>query len=103
MSDGCDLAIYTKAFLSEILSKTNLNITAYTDNQSLYENVHSSRQTLEKRLIVDIAALHEMVDRGEITLTWIEKQKQISDCLTKSGSSPRSVTKRKDDPSINKL
>jgi len=68
MSDGCDLAIYTKAFLSEILSKTNLNVTAHTDNQSLYENVHSSRQTLEKRLIVDIAALREMVDRGEITL-----------------------------------
>ena len=42
------------------------------------------KQTLEKCLLVDISAIREMVERNEITVTWINKEKQLTDVLTKS-------------------
>ena len=42
------------------------------------------KQTLEKCLLVDISAIQEMVERNEITVTWINKEKQLTDVLTKS-------------------
>ena len=57
-------------------------MTAYTDKENLRDNVHSTKQTLEKRLIVDISSLREMVDQT----VWTEKDKQISDVLRKAGA-----------------
>ena len=62
-----------------------LSITVYTDNRSLYDAVHSMKQTLEKRLLVDISAMPEMIERNEITVTWINREKQMSDVLAESG------------------
>ena len=86
--DGCDVPIYINNLLSELLhTKPNcLSITAYTDNQSLYDAVHSMKCRLKKRLLVDISAIREMVEKNEITVTWIKKEKQLSDVLTKSGA-----------------
>ena len=63
--DGCDVTIYINNLLSEPLHTTHncLSITTYTDNQSLYEAVHSVKKTLEKRLLVDISATREMVEK----------------------------------------
>ena len=74
--DGCDVAIYINNLLSEPLhTKCNcLIITVYTDNQSLYDAVHSMKQALEKCLLATISAIQEMVERNEITVTWIYKQ-----------------------------
>ena len=68
--DGCDVAIYINNMLTELLhTKPNcLSITAYTNNQSLYDTVHSMKQTLENHLLVDISAILEMVERNEITV-----------------------------------
>ena len=44
----------------------------YTNNQSLYDAVHSMKQTLQKRLIVDISLTCEMIKRNKIEVTWIE-------------------------------
>ena len=60
-------------------------MTVYTDNRSLYDAVHSMKQTLEKRLLVDISAMPEMIERNEITVTWINREKQMSDVLAESG------------------
>ena len=91
--DGCHVAIYVNNMLSEPLhTKPNcLSITAYTDNQSLYDAVHSMKQTLEKHLVVDISAIQEMVERNEIRVTWLNKEKQMSDVLTKSGAPSNSM------------
>ena len=83
-----DVPIYINNLLSELLhTKPNcLSITAYTDNQSLYDAVHSMKYRLKKRLLVDISAIREMVEKNGITVTWIKKEKQLSDVLTKSGA-----------------
>ena len=59
----------------------------YTDNQSLHNAVHSSKQMLERRFIVDISPIHEMVDNNQVQVIWIEKDKQINNVLTKFGVS----------------
>ena len=43
------------------------------------------KQTLEKRLLVDISAMPEMIERNEITVKWINREKQMSDVLAESG------------------
>ena len=68
-----------------------MNIIAYTNNQSLNDTVHSTKQTLERRLIVDIAFISEMVNNNQIQVIWVEKNKQISDVLTESGVLQKSL------------
>lgn len=69
--------------LSELLLEQGkqLEVIAY---QSLYDAVHSMKQTLEKCLLVDFAVIREMVERNEVHITWIKKEKQLRDILTKS-------------------
>ena len=57
----------------------------YKDYQSLYDAVHSMKQTFQEGLLVD------MIERNEIEVTWIEKERQISDVLTKAGVSSREL------------
>ena len=94
LSEGCDVAMYIYNLVSELLfhDERQLNIIAYTDNQSLYDAAHTLKQTLEKRLLVDVSAIREMVDGNEIKILWIEKTKQIRDILTKAGASPNIIS-----------
>ena len=64
-----------------------MDIITYKDNQSLYDAVYSIKQTYEKRLIVDISSIREMIESNEIEVTWIENEKQISDAFTKAAVS----------------
>ena len=70
LSEGCDI---TKR-LSDMLfhDRKSLKMTGYTGDQSLYKATHSMKQTLEQRLLVDLAALREMV---QTDILWIEKKK----------------------------
>lgn len=92
MVDGLDTAYYVGSFLTEILHKkvnyNNVPINCYIDNRSLCENLHSTKSVSEKRLRIDIAAIKEMMHRGEISkVKWVESSSQLSDCLTKKGAS----------------
>ena len=94
LAEGRDAAIYINKLVSGLLfpDGKQLNIIAYTDNESLYDAAHTLKQTLEKRLLVDISSIREMVERNKINVTWIEKTKQISDILTKAGASPNIIS-----------
>ena len=70
----------------------NKNIEAFTDNRSLYETLHTTKPTLDKWLRVEIAALREMCEKNAFLISWMEKQHQLSDVLTKGGASPQSLT-----------
>ena len=79
--------------LSELLhtKPSYFSINAYTNNQSLYDAVNNMKQTLEKCLLIDISAIREMAETNEITVTWINTKKQLSDVLTKSGAPSNSM------------
>ena len=65
--------------LSELLhtKPSYFSITAYTNNQSLYDAVNNMKQTLEKCLLIDISTIQEMAGTNEITVTWINKKNNI--------------------------
>ena len=46
-----------------------LDVTRYTDYQYLYDAAHTMKQMLEKRLLVDISSLQEMIQQNEIHTT----------------------------------
>ena len=54
LNGGCDVPIYINRLVSEILrgDGSQLDMITYTDNQSLYDAVHSMKQTLKKHLIL---------------------------------------------------
>ena len=70
--------------LSEPLhTKPNcLSITAYTDNQSLYDAVHSMKQTLEKHLVVDIH-FYTLIYISLPYKKWLKEMRSESHGLTK--------------------
>ena len=56
------VTIYVNKLLSELLAPkdTTFNVTDYTNNPTLFDTAHSMKQTLEKHLLIDIAAIREM-------------------------------------------
>ena len=93
--EGCDTVLYISEMVTEISRRMNttapspVNIEALTDNRSLFDTIHATKQTSEKCLIVDISAVREMSDRNEVSVMWIKKEKQLSDVLTKDGTFSR--------------
>ena len=76
---GIKNMVFTKATHSKLIQENSkpMNIIAYTNNQSLHDTVHGTKQTLE----------------NQIQTIWVKKDKQISDALTKSGVSQKSQLK----------
>ena len=55
-----------------------------TDSKSLYDHVLLKGTCKEKRLNVEISALKEALQQGELTrLEWVDSQAQLADGLTK--------------------
>ena len=90
-SDAVDMSYYLGSVLSEVLFNVKdsnvIHISCFVDNQSLVENVHSTKNVSEKRLRIDLAALKQLVQEGYVIMKWIESGRQLSDCLTKKGAS----------------
>ena len=87
-TDGADTAYFIKQLAEELSSiAPNSQIITYTDNKSLHDSANTTSQISDRRLRVEISAIREMKERGEIDLHWINKERQIADCLTKKGAS----------------
>ena len=69
----------------------DISIEAFNDNRSLYETLHTTKPILDKRLRVEIASLREMCEKNELQISWIEKQHELNDVLTKRGASLKSL------------
>ena len=85
-TDGCDAAFFVSALATEaVLVQPQSTTLALTDNHSLYNAVSTTNQVEDRRLRVDISALRELQDNGELQVHWIPKEKQLADVLTKKG------------------
>ena len=89
LHDGVDNAFYIKTILRELLN-VEMKIHCYVDCNSLVDNVHSSTNVKEdKRLVLDMCALKEMLEKEEVnSISWVSADGQISDSMTKRGASP---------------
>ena len=91
--DALDSAYLVAKILTELvdLNEREIATSLFTDNKSLYDALNTSNLLLDKRLRVDISALREMNDRGEVSYHWVESSQQLADVLTKRGASKRKL------------
>jgi len=61
-----------------------LDIDAYVDSKTVFNEVAKQSSTLEKRLQIDVHALRESHSKGELRyLAWIPGNQNVADALTK--------------------
>ena len=83
-----DHALFIQQTLKQMLGPaTEIKIQCYVDNKGLLELVNKTKDPTEKRLIVTMASLREMIEREEITVAYIPSKKMPADVLTKRGPS----------------
>lgn len=91
MQDALDEAVYLGSLITEVYSNklgaNKIPITVYTDNKSLHQSVHSTKQVHEKRLRINIAEIQRMMVEGDLqAIEWLPSKMQLANCLTKRGT-----------------
>ena len=88
LSEAADAGVLLASIWQHVFGLSVLpKVLCYTDSESLKETLYSSNVVSDRRLRVDIACLREMVEEDEIQVEWIEKRKQLADCMTKKVAS----------------
>ena len=87
-NDGSDTGFYMSRLIEEIL-QIKVPIHVLSDSQSLFEHIGTTKLASDRRMRVEISAIREMVEKGEISAHWIEKDYNASDILTKKSASPK--------------
>ena len=76
----------------------------FTDSKSLHDAVYSSKILTEKRLKIELCAIRELLEKGEIhSITWVNSSDELVDCLTKEGASREKLYNVPSGDSNNKL
>ena len=91
--DGCELAQYLMEMIRPICSTLQSPIQGFIDSQSLYETLGTSSQVSDRRLRVEISALRQMIDEGDVRVNWVSKHQQVADALTKNTASDQLLVK----------
>ena len=88
LSDAVDFAYMINIMISKLVFSENvkLNIECRVDSRSLVDSVKTTHTVTEKRLLIDLSALRQALDRQEINIEWIETQKNLANPLTKKTS-----------------
>lgn len=88
LSDAVDTAYMINKMLSQLILNNGekFKIECLVDSRSLVENIRTSHTHEEKRLLVDMAALREAKDEGDIDIHWIETKDNLANPLTKKSA-----------------
>ena len=91
--EGLELALYLKSLILTLVNiECNLNIQAFIDNKSVVEAVYSTKQIDDKRLRLDICAVKQYIENGEVaSVRWCPGKSQLADSMTKKGASNASL------------
>ena len=90
--DAAEASVLISLTLKNIIygdtsNEIKIPICIICDNRSLVQTVHSSTTTVDKRLIIDISILREMVEKNEINeFRWVSTDFQIANSFTKQGA-----------------
>ena len=84
--------IYFNRLWEEVVGGRKLEAVVKTDSKTLMTAIKSSTGVSSKRLKIDMAAIKETLEAGEITeVQWVQGKHQIADVLTKSGVSEENI------------
>ena len=86
MLDAIDACIWLSHIVAEVADCDLQHVKVKTDNMSLVESVHSTTAVEEKRLRVEIASIRESIRNKEVSVEWVDKEKQLADVITKQGA-----------------
>ena len=86
MESALDEAVYMGTLITEVYfnsyRENKVPVAVYTDNKSLHQNVHSTKQVHEKRLRINIAEIQRMLASGEIQMIdWVPSKLQLAHCF----------------------
>ena len=88
-ADGMDTAQFVRQLAEEFqLISNESTTTMITDSRSLFDAANTTSQIKDRRLRVEMSAIRESKERGEIQIVWTSGDKQLADVLTKKGASP---------------
>ena len=88
VADAADNGFLVASIVKELYAlKDYPAIELRTDSKSLKEHLDTTKIIQDPRLRVDTARLREMVDIGEVVITWVPTEMMLADCLTKKDAS----------------
>ena len=85
-SEALDCAFVTRKMMEDVLQRKLPPVQLSVDSKSLYDTVRTSNVVADKRLMIDVSAMREMLDREEMKMKWVDTNHQLADVLTKAGS-----------------
>ncbi len=92
VGEAMEGAIYFNCLWEEILGGRKLDVWIKTDSRTLMTAIKSSTEVTSKRLKIDIAAIKEVVELGEVgEVQWVPEKRQIADIFTKGGVSEEMI------------
>ena len=87
-TDAADSGFMVASIVKELYDMEKLPvIELHTDSKSLKEHLGTKKVIQDSRLWVDTARLREMVEIGEVHVTWVPTELMLADCLTKKDAS----------------
>ncbi len=88
VGEGIEGGIYFNELWKEVVGGRKIDIRVRTDSKTLTKAIKSTTGVSSKRLKIDIAAIKETIERGEVTeVEWVKGKEQVADVLTKRGVS----------------
>ena len=89
LADACANSTYLSALVTSVLTidvGKSIPTEVITDNQSLFDSIHSTKPVSEQELHLDISAIREKKDQSLIRVTWLSTKLNLSNVLTKKGA-----------------
>ena len=92
VGEAIERVVYLNSLWAEIVGERKLKAFVKTDSKTLMTAIKSSTGVSSKRLKIDIAAIRETIELGEISeVQWVQGKHQVADVLTKSGVSEENI------------
>jgi hypothetical protein len=91
-ADGIDAAAFVSHLAEEFhMIPPKSTVIGVTDSRSLYDAANTCTQISDRRLRVEISAIRETKEKGELEILWTGKDNQLADVLTKKGAPSQKI------------
>ena len=89
--EASEMTIYIATMLKDVLNRPGkIDTYLFCDSKNLVNAVHSSTNLEDKRLVIDVSVLRDMLEQQELTkFMWVTTEIQLADTLTKQGASDK--------------
>ena len=89
--EAAEMTLYLATLIKDIFkSSGDIKTFVFCDNKNLVNAVHSSTNIEDKRLMIDISVLRDLIQQNELTdFLWVETKGQLADTFTKRGASDK--------------